>query len=69
MNVHQIVRIAQAKTSDHWREAVRERWRTTLLSAWERDATSAEGGLTACSKKGAFLRQKPRMNRNLALCK
>ncbi len=63
MHVQHTVPTAQAETSDRWREAVRERWRTTLLSAWARDTAVADGAVTACSTRIAFLRQKPRMAR------
>ncbi|MDE7548591.1 hypothetical protein PY793_11430 [Acetobacter fabarum] len=69
MHIHQVVQTTQAKTSDRWREAVRERWRITLLSAWERDALVEEGGVRTCTPQVAFLRQKPRMLRNTATCK
>lgn len=69
MHIHQVVQATQAKTSDRWREAVRERWRVTLLSAWERDALVEDGTARACSPQVVFLRQKPRMLRNSAACK
>lgn len=69
MCVHQAVPTTQAGTTDRWREAVRERWRITLLSAWERDRVAVDGAVTACSRKVAFLRQKVRLTRANAGCK
>ncbi|MFH7810748.1 MULTISPECIES: hypothetical protein [Acetobacter] len=69
MHLHQVVQTTQVKTSDRWREAVRERWRITLLSAWERDALVEGSTVRACSPQVVFLRQKPRMLRNNAAYK
>ena len=68
MSVHQVVPTAQAQTPDRWREAIRERWRMTLLSAWERDENAEGAVLVACARKVAFVRQKPRRLRNNAGC-
>lgn len=69
MNVHQRVQAAPVETSERWREAIRERWRVTLLSAWERDRPTTEGHDAACSKKIAFMRQKARLSRGNTGCK
>lgn len=69
MYVHQAAQTTQAETSDRWREAVRERWRVTLLSAWERDAGAANGMVASHGQKVIFLRPKTRLNRNQPSCK
>ena len=66
---HQAVQTAQAETSNRWREAVRQRWRITLPSAWEREALIVEGAVTSRPPKVAFLKQKARMTRNNVSCK
>ncbi|WP_338333539.1 hypothetical protein [Acetobacter sp. LMG 32666] len=66
---HQAVQTAQAETANRWREAVRERWRITLLSAWERETLMADGKAPLHIQKTVFLKQKARMTRCNAGCK
>lgn len=69
MCVHQAVPAVQSETPERWREAIRERWRMTLLSAWEQDGSAENGVVAACARKAVFVRQKPRMLRGNTRCK
>ena len=68
MSAHQVVPTVQSETPNRWREAIRERWRMTLLSAWTRDGGTEDAVVAACSRKVVFARQKNRRLRSNMGC-
>lgn len=69
MYVHQVAQTTQADASSRWREAVRERWRVTLLSAWERDSAQNVDATEEKPQAFVFLRPKVCLSRNPLRCK